>query len=79
MFNLYFTEKPFTLNGKTTKAVFFGCVWYFHSFELAYHGGRYYGFMDKCPTGLAADANQYETAEEAMRAFVSTMHRVGRV
>lgn len=79
MFNLYFTEKPFTINGKTTKAVFFGCVWYFHSFELAYHGGRYYGFMDKCPTGLAADANQYKTAEEAMQAFVSMMHKVERV
>lgn len=79
MFNLYFTEKPFTINGKTTKAVFFGCVCYFHSFELAYHGGHYYGFMDKCPTGLAADADQYKTAEEAMQAFVSMMHKVGRV
>ena len=79
MFNLYFTEKPFTLNGKTIKAVFFGCVWCFHSFELAYHGGRYYGFLDKCPTGLTADADQYKTAEDAMRAFISAMHKAGRV
>lgn len=79
MFNLYFTEKPFTINGKTTEAVFFGCVWYFHSFELAYYCGRYYGFMDKCPTGLTADADQYKTAEDAMKAFVSMMHKVRRV
>ena len=79
MFNLYITEKAITINGETIKAATFGCVWYFHSFELAYHGGRYYGFMDKCPTGLTADANQYKTAEEAMQAFVSTMYKVGRV